>query len=428
MSTLFDNREMRQNKMRRVRNAWVTAAATTVCLIGTAAFAAADEPVLYGRHRTSVTAGSYDALGFSVETLVKGDWVPSDQVRFHAEAAVTGTWGSANRYARLLAENLLPLDQRLYPTENFHLSVEPRQVWAAVPLGPFDVTAGLQPLAWGTGYLFNPTSVVYPPVFPGEDLEEVPSTAALSVSLALPFPVGVSGYLAFEDRLRTPVSEISEGLPARLPFGVKLQAFPAGTDLSLSFFREVSSYAAGEKIDRIGADAAGFLGPLGWYAEAALMLPESGSGGYDLGAIEPKDHLSACVGGQYTVPGLEVALRAEYGHLGDGAGSKDEYAWAELLQGRRVLLAEDYLFGSAERTFGNEWSAAVGSLVNLTERGVAFIGEFVWSPEPSLELSLSGIAYAGPEGGEMDGKVPIGPGLYADLTRPELSLHLTVYF
>lgn len=407
---------------------WLTAAALAFCLVCTAASAAAEETVLYGRHRTSVTVGSYDAIGFSSETLVKGDWAPSDRVRFHAEAAVTGTWGSANRYARLQAENLLPVDQRLFPTEDFHVAFEPRQAWAAVSLGPFDVTAGRQPLAWGTGYLFNPTSVVYPPVFPGEDLEEVPATTALAVSLALPFPAGVSGYLSFEDRLRTPISEMAEGLPGRLPFGVKFQAFLSGADLSLSFFREVPSYAAGETVDRIGADAAGFLGSFGWYAEAALVLPESDSGGYELDAIVLKDHLSACVGGEYTVPGLDVTLRAEYGHLGDGAGSKAEYAWRELLEGRRVLLAEDYLFGSVDRTFGEEWTAAAGSLVNLTEGGAALTGELTWSPEPAVELALNGITYFGPEGGEMDGKVAIGPGLYADLTHPELSLHLTVYF
>jgi hypothetical protein len=49
------------------------------------------------------------------------------------------------------------------PTLNaYELQVEPREVYAAVGLGPFDLTVGRQVIAWGTGDVISPTDVVNP--------------------------------------------------------------------------------------------------------------------------------------------------------------------------------------------------------------------------------------------------------------------------
>jgi hypothetical protein len=388
---------------------------------------AQDKFDFYGYAESVLSAGMYEeTVGAAQYFRLKADFRPQDSLRFHAELLWQGLYGSANPLAVFTREGLPVPDQALFPFEDFHTSLALDQAWGSALFGPVDLQAGIVPVGWGTGYFLNPTNRTAPfavSLFSKEQTESVP---AVLPALHLPLDFILTGYLAFRDRTRSGTAMLEEGNLQHLPFGVKLQWRSEWIDLSACFIREALAGTSWEEHYYAGYDASVFAGPFELYMEAAYRLPLGPTDGGRTPSFG--EDLEICLGGNVLVPVLEVTVRMEYAHLGAGERLTDRYDWAGLAGARRGLLGEDYLFLMLEREFGAEVEAHAGGILNLNDLSFAVGAEVIWKPIENLELGLYGIFYYGEEASEMNGEFLIAPGVYADLTRPEIGARIKYYF
>lgn len=360
----------------------------------------------------SVPFEETDHVGLEAETRLIFDSRPEAGVGFRAEGGLRWTWGGASQEALAFDSSLAnrPDPSELPPGADLHRVVFLDQAFAEVALGIADLSFGIVPIAWGTGYVFNPTSRTAPAEFPDDVTGTAPGALGSSVRLALPAGFSMEAYAVAEPRLRSAVPASDELAGERFPFGAKLQFRSELVDTSVSFLRELTT-AGAEAAYWTGADAAGFVGPVSWYAEAALRLP--GGGGSDKSDWKALDESEACLGISWTVPIIDATVRSEAAWFGTGHGDVAEYDVASLLEGRRALLARRYLFAQLEKEDPDaaKWKLSGGALVNLDDRSSVLIGEGMYSPYLSVEFRAFVYLFLSDDDGELGGSRAIGPGI-----------------
>jgi hypothetical protein len=372
-----------------------TAVLAVLALVAAASPAGAQESFeVYGYAANLVQAGFRVSggemrepdWGDALAVRLKGDWAPGENLSVHLEGSYTAVTGSQNPGSILGAE--VPLEA---------LALD--HAWGLINLGNADLQFGKIPLAWGTGYVFNPTSRAAGASLLDTVTEETPGTLALVPSLYAG-SLTLTGYAAFQDKSHSAVSVADAESFENLPFGVKVQGFLGPFDLSAGLIREVL-VVAGESdswYDRgwyLSLDADGALGPVGVYAEAALKLPPESA---------PEESLEAAAGLYYTLISREGELRLEYYHQGGGASDTAGYDFEKVLSLQQQMLAEEYLFAYAEVGLWDYVRAACGGLVNLNDGSFVLLPELFYDAADNLELSLGGMVFAGPEGSEFDGR------------------------
>jgi len=324
--------------------------------------------------------------GDALALRLKGDWEPGENLSVHLELSYSGIAGNQNPGSLLDVE---------LPVETITLD----HAWGLINLGALDLQFGRIPLAWGTGYVFNPTSRAAGASLLDTVTEETPGTLALVPSLYLG-SLTLTGYAAFQDKSHRALSVEDAESFENLPFGVKLEAFLGPFDVSAGLIREVL-VVEGESdsfYDRgwyVSVDADGALGPVGVYAEAALELPPESA---------PEESLEATAGLYYSLMRREGELRLEYYHQGGGASDSAGYDFESMLSLQQQMLAEEYLFAYAEVGLWDYVRAACGGLVNLNDGSFVLLPELFYDAADNLELSLGGMVFAGPEGSEFDGR------------------------
>ncbi|MBA7543657.1 hypothetical protein ES705_35994 [subsurface metagenome] len=302
-------------------------------------------------------------MGNTLYMRLKGDSEPGDALHFHFEASYTGSTGNQNPYT-------------VY--ESFAVD----HLWGSAAVGPLDLQFGKMPIAWGTGYAFNPTARTAASAFMETVSEETPGTIGLAPSVQLGPGLALQGYLAFQDRNHLTTTALSDGDFNNLPFGVKLQGAAGSFDLSAGFIKEViNSGSSYTRYYYLSGDFAGAVWNFGIYGEASLRFPGSGSSlSLDYSAYEPLDMLELAAGFDYTIPGIDVVSRVEYYHHGPGESSKDLYDNTKLLSGELMVQGEDYIFLHLERQLFNYLTISAGGMFNLNDfSGVIF-------PDISYEL------------------------------------------
>jgi hypothetical protein len=317
---------------------------------------------------------------------LKGDWKPGETLSVHLEGGSAGRLGNQNQGA-LLGEEL--------PVEELYVD----HAWGLANLGPVDLQFGKIPLAWGTGYVFNPTSRAAGAVLFDVVSEETPGTFALVPSVYVG-RVTFTGYVAFQDKSHQKVSLAGAESLNNLPWGVKLQTFMGPFDVSAGLIREVL-YVAGEKVSGyergwyLSLDADGALGAVGVYAEAALKLaPE----------ISFEERLEAAAGLYYNLIRRNGGLRLEVYHQGAGASDPTDYAIERVFALQQQMLAEDYLFASGEVGVMDYVRAGCEGLINLNDGSLVLLSQLIWDAAANLELATGGMVFAGPAGSEFDGR------------------------
>ena len=90
----------------------------------------------------------------------------------------TGSLGNQNAWAIYDYYGLLPFNPTDYPTFDYVQSFDFDHIWARWTGSLFDLTYGKTPIAWGTGYIFNPTSRAAGSAFMDFVHEETPGTFA----------------------------------------------------------------------------------------------------------------------------------------------------------------------------------------------------------------------------------------------------------
>lgn len=410
---------------------------------------------VYGYAR--VSAGGYGfpdppgpVSGAALGVRLKADWEPSGSLAFHLEAEYGSAYGGANESARLghygiptfLGSVLAALGGPesspgdLYPYRDFHGALYIDHAYGRANFGPLDLAFGKMPIAWGTAYVFNPTSRAGPAGGLEPSSEETPGVLALAPSLALGGSGSVQAYLAFQERSLRTASTLEEGNWENLPFGVKLQAVIGTFDLSVSFLREVlwEETLAGTSAFRrrawLGLDFAGALGPFGVYGEAALGLPSSVLSGTGPADVDVPRDLEVSGGFDWTVPGIRVEVRGEYHYRGSGPARPEEYDPSVLLSGASSVLGRHYLFLYAARTFSDFLTPSLAGLANAVDGSRVLLPRITWEAKENLELEAGAVLPFGPEGSEFDGRRDLSAyGLgTVDLTTPSAYVSLKLSF
>ncbi len=357
--------------------------------------------------------GEESDVGNILYLRLKGDFRPENKLSFHAELTYRADLGNQNPYALLSKYGLPGLDQSEFPFEDFNQTVSIDHAYGSLNLGRADIQFGKIPLAWGTGYVFNPTARVAHSSFLDNVTEETPGTFALVPSFALSERLALSGYLAFQDKSHGTTAEPEDGDWDRLPWGLKAQAVAGAFDLSVSFLKEVTPE---REAWYAGADFAGAAGNFGVYGEAALNIPYE-AGKFSFYGTSWDKLLEACLGFDYTIPGIDLETRFEYYHYGPGATDPDDYDVSEVLSGTKSVQGEEYLFLMLSRVFIDYLKLSTSALINLNDGSFALLPEASYDLLDNFQISAGCPLYFGPEGSEFRGEYEIS-GNPVDLTVP----------
>lgn len=391
-------------------------------------------PEVYGavRNRTSVSVptetGGEAALGTATVVRLIGEFEPHESLTFHTEVSwrsLTGALAAGYHADRVGATAEVAVE-----------SLEIDHAWGRAAAGPVDLQIGKLPIAWGTGYVFNPTARTVPASSLGEVTEETPGVLGAIGTLFLGRGATLSGYIAFQDRSHsasfTPGSEARENLPV----GARATILAGPFDVSLGGIREVLRIpqgfpGAGWNRRWWGtADFVGNLAAVNLYGEAALLLSDAAgawSVGVDSWTLD--DSLEATFGLWYLMPDpVAVDLRVEYIHQGTGESDKDDYSIVPLLSGERALRGEDYLFASAERVFADFHTVGLAGVVNLNDGSVALLPEYAWEVYADFTVTLGAELPFGEEGTEFDGRLINLAGAEVDLLEPTIVLEAKLSF
>ena len=425
------------------------------------------------------------SFGDVVYMRIKGDWSPEDSLRFHLEAAYQGSVGNMNPYAAFDSYGASPFSQSQFPLEDFHQTFTLDHVWGSINFWRFDLQFGKIPIAWGTGYVFNPTAKVSAIPFLETITEETPGTLGVIPSFSFMDELALSGYVAFQERLAKQTAFPEDGHWENLPFGLKVQGILGSFDLSLSWFKEVSyglsdqsfddmldeqarayiaeligtstlmdflpgmpemaveMYKSGvltglEKLvkykewDReyyLGIDFVGAVWDFGVYGEAALSFPwDDEDEVFELGKKSIEEHLEFCLGLDYMIPEVDVQLRAEYYHAGRGETNKKKYDVADVFSGKKTVHGEDYLFVNADRLFFDYWTLGVGTLVNLNDGSGVIMPEVLYDMYSNFQVAMGGMVFFGESDDEFGGQSELYGVRDIDLTQPSAFLRCKLSF
>lgn len=365
----------------------------------------------YAEQETAaLLAGEDSRIGAVLKVRIKGEWSPSDRFSFRLEAEGKCSTGPSNQTAAASSAGFLPPLPAEFPPEDRSWSFLVDQAYFSANFDRFDVTFGKVPIAWGTGYVFNPTSKSAPAGMAGAVDEETPGVLAVVPSFAFGDSVSAQAYVAFEQRARAGrIPSADDGAVENLPWGARISFVAGAFDLSVSVLRQVGRTATGGYASSFyaGADFCGSVGPFGVYGEAAVRLPDEH---FDYGESGADDALDACAGFDYGVPGTGVTLRAEYYYQGSGSAEEKEYDFASAMAGDRSAVARDYVFVRAERTFGDVLETNIGALVNLDDLSFAGVPRVQWTIRDDFRLHLAAVLPFGDAGTEFDGVRAAAPG------------------
>lgn len=234
----------------------------------------------------------------------------------------------------------------------------------------FNLTAGKQRIAWGTGYIWNPTDVFNPFVLSFAVKEDEENNVE---ALRCEAPLGLNGGLDLYITTGQPWSAARKG--------TRLKETIGSYDLSLSYV----DLGGG---NQIGADAVGELWGWGVRGEVALKRPAGGV-----------SYFQSVWGCDYT---LENGLGLNFEYFFNGLGKKERaaYDWAGLASGNISQLAMDYLFCSANKVLDELTEVRGSLLVNLNDQGYIFYPQLTRSLKQNLDLSLEGLLSGGTDGSE----------------------------
>jgi hypothetical protein len=367
---------------------------------------------------------------------LKGDFDPEEALHFHFEASYTGSTGNQNPFALFAGYGLVPpgQEQADFPYQDFMQDLALDHVWGSFAAGPLDLQFGKIPIAWGTAYVFNPSSRVAAGAFMETVSEETPGTIGVVPSIGILPGMALQAYLAFQDKSHSSVAALEAGSLENLPFGIKLQASAGKFDLSTGFIKEV--FLQGAPVDAaysryyyLSADFAGAVRNLGVYGEASLRLPGDGTSfSLDFGGYDFLDMLEIALGFDYLIPGIELTSRVEYYHHGPGASSKDQYDMGRTLSGELPVQGKDYGFLHLERVLFNYLTLSAGGLWNLNDLSAVLFPGVAYELYANLLISAGAYIFLGEADTEFGGEYGVPPLDQVDLTEPAVFFRLKLSF
>ncbi|MFC1540444.1 hypothetical protein ACFL1W_01860 [Candidatus Margulisiibacteriota bacterium] len=234
-----------------------------------------------------------------------------------------------------------------------------------------DLTAGKQRIAWGAGYLWNPTDVFNPFTMSfavAEESEQEPTAVRLEVPLG---PVaGIDTYIVTDAKWE----ETAKGIRAITNLGMY--------DLSASYVDR------GRGAFQLGFDTTGELFDFGVRSEIAYVSPATSESYFQLMA-----------GWNYTLEngwGLDM----EYYYNGLGKRKKEDYDWTGLYAGQINQLGRDYLYFDLHKMLDEITGIRFSLLTNLDDLSYLIYPSFSRNIFQNVDLSLEAMLTGGQSGSE----------------------------
>lgn len=404
-----------------------------------------------GTFRLEDDADKESQWGSQLRTRLKAEFEPQGEITARLELVYDYKTGITNEQVlgNYLGLDPVPGYQSGDPNDDYKGTLDVDHAYATVNLAFLDLTLGKQPIAWGSGYVFNPTDHVNT----GASLEgreaETPGTVSLVPTVYISPNWALGGYVALEQRGTEGWALQGSSDAANLPYGARLRGYVGTFDVTLSFAKEVrylgapggyvpdgsANYVPLENYARqryLGFDTIGAVGDFGLYAEISLALPQDGND-VDFGEEwDVEESALATVGVEYTFSdgwsdgGL--TLKAEYTHIGTGESSKSKYDPSSILAGSSITMGEDYLFLYGSQTYFNFLEVTLAALTNLNDGSVLLVPEATYSFHDNFESTLAVALPVGGDNTEYAGPVADGGVAGFDLIDPEVSLSFKASF
>ncbi len=256
------------------------------------------------------------------------------------------------------------LDWTVSENDDHQLRQRLFRAFATVYLKQTSLTVGRQRIAWGTGFVWNPTDLFNPFNPAAIELDEKAGVDAAYLSL----PLGSlsrfeSAYAPGRGRLNASAA-------------VRLSGHAGEYDFAL-----MAGDFQNDKV--VGGEFAGYLGGAGLRGELAYTRRDGDD-----------DFLRAVLNADYNFPN-DLYMFVEFHFNGQGSWQKENYDFEDLLAGRAFNLAQLYLAASLNKRLSPLLSTSLYAIANLNDRS-ALVGPAVtYSLATNLELALSAYLFPG---------------------------------
>jgi hypothetical protein len=286
------------------------------------------------------------------------------------------------------------IDSELYDNVNLHLEPEyqllikneplplvssvagiDQLVWdrayIKVNLPQADLTLGQQSIAWGTGYIWNPTDVLNPFTLSfavSEEDEE--DEIAFRFEVPLGEVDGIDGFIVGGERWQDSIKAI------------KRKTNVYNYDWSVSFVD------LGANGFQFGFDLAGELFDLGVRNEIALISPSAAN-----------RYFKSSWGLDYTFENGWY-INTEYFFNGGGQKKKENYDWTNYLDGEINQLAMDYFFFGFRKNLDELTIINLSIILNADDMSHIVYPALNYNFAENIDVSLEGLFPGGEMGSE----------------------------
>lgn len=232
-----------------------------------------------------------------------------------------------------------------------------------------ELTVGRQRIAWGTGFVWNPTDLLNPFNPAAIELEEKQGVDAVY-------------WVA-------PLGALSR-LEATFAPGRKRLKSSGALRLTSNWRNYDFALMAGDfQHDKVlGGDFAGYIGGAGFRGEFAYTWKDEGG-----------NFFRAVLNADYNFPG-DIYAFAELYYNGQGARKKQNYDLSALLSGTTFNLARNYAAFSLNKAITPLLGASVYSIFNLNDASSLLGPSLTYSLATNLELAISAYLTTGADDSE----------------------------
>lgn len=256
------------------------------------------------------------------------------------------------------------LDWTIVDGKNYQLKQSLFRAFATIYAGSTEIKIGRQRIAWGTGFVWNPTDLLNPFNPAAIELEEKNGVDA--VYGVLPF-----GSLS---RFEAAYAPGRDALKASTAARVTTNWHDYDLALMVGDFQD--SFV-------VGGDFAGYIGGAGFRGEFAYTRQGGAT-----------NFLRAVVNADYNFPGDWYAF-IEFYFNGQGESHKKKYNLADLFSGNIFNLARRYLALSTTKSITPLLTFSAYNISNLNDHSALFGPALTYSLAENLELSMSGYYFVG---------------------------------
>jgi hypothetical protein len=336
-------------------------------------------------------------LVFSVEGALGGSSF------LHADAEASLPFGTVQMnvldYIPDSLVDLIPDSLRWMYGDTLKPSFRISNAYMSISWNKLTMRIGKQPLAWGTGYVWNPTEVIAPKLVYDPSYRR-DGENALKVAYSWRYGGGAEAIGLLRG---TPDSTMAVGRIKENVLGFDLAAIGA--------WLWDTTITPGTTQQRIlaGGQFAGEVANIGLWAEGCYNLYEEDS----------LSHPEIVAGIDHTFT-FRTHVMAEYLYYGRGFEDVDDYTlagWVERTSGARKTMGQHLMYVGADQTIISFHSVGLGAIINLTDASGIIIPRLTLSLGDNLDASLYGFISFGDEHSEYGG-APIQGGI----------LRLTGYF